>query len=137
LLLEKYDDFKDKSFLDFYSIVKSDIKPDISKLANGVAKTFYEGHSYQQLALCVKIGADLSKHKTIHKAKGDEFDNVLVILKNESDFSFLLNLDLKDEEQRIYYVAISRALERLYINTSSLPECDLSGLEGMFEIIKV
>lgn len=138
LLLKKYDAFKDKSLLDFYTIVKSEIKPDISKLASGAAKTFYEGHSYQQLALCVKITEDPSNHKTIHKAKGDEFHNVLVILKDESDLGFLLNSNLTDkEEQRICYVAISRAMERLYINIPSLPECDVSELEKMFEIIKI
>ena len=111
LLMKKYDEFKDKSLLDFYTIVKSEVKPDISKLASGAAKTFYEGHSYQQLALCVKITEDLSNHKTIHKAKGDEFNNVLVILRDESDFEFLLNSNLTDkEEQRICYVAISRQL---------------------------
>ena len=138
LLMKKYDEFKDKSLMDFYTIVKSGIKPDISKLASGAAKTFYEGHSYQQLALCVKITEDLSNHKTIHKAKGDEFNNVLVILRDESDFEFLMNSNLTDkEEQRICYVAISRAMERLFINTPSLPNGDLSELEGMFEIIKI
>jgi len=138
LLMKKYDEFKDNTLLDFYTIVKNEVKPDISKLASGAAKTFYEGHSYQQLALCVKITEDLSNHKTIHKAKGDEFDNVLVILRDESDFEFLLNSNLTDkEEQRICYVAISRAMERLYINIPSLPECDVSELERMFEIIKI
>ena len=138
LLMNKYDEFKDKSLLGFYTIVKSEIKPDISKLAGGAAKTFYEGHSYQQLALCVKVTEDLSNHKTVHKAKGDEFDNVLVILRDESDFEFLLNSNLTDkEEQRICYVAISRAIERLFINVSSLPKSDLSDLEDMFEIINI
>ena len=138
LLMKKYDEFKDKTLMDFYNIVKSEVKPDISKFASGAAKTFYEGHSYQQLALCVKITEDLSNHKTIHKAKGDEFDNVLVILRDESDFEFLMNSNLADkEEQRICYVAISRAINRLFINTSSLPNGDLSELESMFEIIKL
>ena len=88
--------------------------------------------------MCVKITEDLSNHKTIHKAKGDEFDNVLVILRDESDFEFLMNSNLADkEEQRICYVAISRAINRLFINTSSLPNGDLSELESMFEIIKL
>ena len=136
--MNKYDEFKDKSLLDFYTIVKSEIRPDISKLAGGAAKTFYEGHSYQQLALCIKVTEDLSNHKTVHKAKGDEFDNVLVILRDQSDFEFLLNANLNDnEEERICYVAISRAIKRLFINTPSLPDGDLSELEGMFEVINI
>ncbi len=138
LLLKKYDDFKNKSLFDFHSIVKSEIKFDISKLANGAAKSFYEGHNYQQLALCVKITEDISNHKTIHKAKGDEFRNVLIILNSEKDLEFLLNPKLKDdEEQRIHYVAISRAMDRLFINTPSLQEDYLSKLKGMFDIIRL
>lgn len=138
LLLKKYDDFKDKSLLNFYSIVKSEIKLDISKFARGATKTFYEGHTYQQLALCTMIADDLSRHRTIHKAKGNEFNNVLVILKDENDLEVFLkpNLNCK-EEQRIHYVAISRASERLFINTPSLAESDLSKLEGLFRIIRV
>lgn len=138
LLLKKYNDFKDKSMFDFYTIVKSEIKLDISKLISGAAKTFYEGHSYQQLALCVKITEDVSRHKTIHKAKGDEFENVLVVLKEESDLEFLLSPNLKaKEEQRINYVAVSRAINRLFINIPSLSENDLSKLNCLFTIVKV
>lgn len=138
LLLKKYDEFKDRSLLEFHSIVKGEIKSDISGFSRGAAKTFYEEHSYQQLALCVKIVEDTSYHKTIHKAKGDEFNNVLVILKDERDLGFLLDSKLNEmEEQRIYYVAISRAKDRLFISTPSLAEANLSQLVDMFEIIRV
>jgi DNA helicase-2/ATP-dependent DNA helicase PcrA len=138
LLLKNYDEFKDKSFFDFYSFVKSKIKPEISNLKSGAAKTFYEKHSYLQLALCVNFNEDISKDKTIHKAKGDEFNNVLVVLNNEKDLDFLLRPDLNgNEEHRIYYVAISRARERLFINIPSLSNNDLSILEGLFNIISV
>ncbi|SDH43190.1 UvrD-helicase domain-containing protein [Desulfosporosinus hippei] len=138
LLLKRYNDFKDSSMFDFYTIIKNEIRSDISRLVSGTAKIFYEGHSYQHLALCVKIAEDVSKHKTIHKAKGDEYPNVLVVLEDENCFQFLLNPNLDDnEEHRIYYVAVSRAKERLFINTPSLPEGDQSILESMFNIIKV
>ncbi|BBI32921.1 UvrD-helicase domain-containing protein [Cohnella abietis] len=138
LLLSKYNEFKDQSLFDFYSVVKSNIKADISKLANGAAKTFYEGHSYQELALCVKIDEDISRHKTIHKSKGDEFNNVLVVLRDESDIEFLLSPNLNDkEEQRINYVAISRAIKRLYINIPTLSEDNMTKLKLMFGIVTV
>jgi DNA helicase-2/ATP-dependent DNA helicase PcrA len=137
-LLSKYEEFKDKSMFDFYTLVKNDIKSDISTLANGAPKTFYEGHSYQQLALCVKIDEDTSRHKTIHKAKGDEFNNVLVVLKEESDFEVFLIPNLNDnEEQRINYVAISRAVERLFINVPTLSENDSAKLNLLFDIVRV
>ncbi|MGI2295431.1 UvrD-helicase domain-containing protein [Paenibacillus sp. GXUN7292] len=139
VLLSQFGDFKEKSLLEFHSFVKRKIKPDISNLLRGAAKTFYEGHSYQQLALCVRIDEDTSRHKTIHKAKGDEFKNVLVVLKEESDIEFLLNPNLNDndkEEQRINYVAISRATDRLFINVPTLSEKESKKLKSLFDIVR-
>lgn len=54
---------------------------DISKLRKSAAKTFNEGNTYEQLALCVSITEDVSRHRTVHKSKGDEFDKVLIVLR--------------------------------------------------------
>jgi DNA helicase-2/ATP-dependent DNA helicase PcrA len=138
-LLKKYDDYKNRSLYEFYLVVKTDIKNDISDLRSGAARTFYEGYTYLQLSLCVRIVEDTSAHKTIHKAKGDEFDNVLLILKEESDLEFLLNPDLtatnkEAEEQRIYYVAVSRAKKRLFVSAPSLQASKQTILSGKFQI---
>jgi len=138
-LLSKYDDYKDGSLYEFYLVVKADIKNDISDLRSGAIKTFYEGHTYQQLSLCVRIVEDTSMHKTIHKAKGDEFDNVLLILQEEDDLAFLLNPDLtatnkEAEEQRINYVAVSRAKKRFFVSVPSLQASKKSILSGKFQI---
>ena len=103
------------------------------------SQNFYEGHSYLQLSLCVKIMEDASSHKTIHKAKGDEFDNVLLILKDENNLEFLLNPNLtattkEAEEQRIYYVAVSRAKKRLFVSVPSLQIRKQTLLSGKFQI---
>jgi DNA helicase II / ATP-dependent DNA helicase PcrA len=141
-LMKKYNEFSKNSLYDFYSVIKSDVKPGISKLKGGAVKLFCDEHTYQQLAFCVKIPEDMSFHKTIHKAKGDEFDNVLLVLKNEADLEFLLNPNLnpsnsKSEEQRIYYVAVSRAKKRLFINIPSLSEEGISKLKSMFTLDRV
>jgi DNA helicase II / ATP-dependent DNA helicase PcrA len=129
-LLKNYNNFKNSSLHRLYEIVKSEIKTDISNLVKGKAKEFYEHHLYQELAVCVKIVEDKSFHKTIHKAKGDEFDNVLLILKNESDLEFLIKPNLTDdEEHRINYVAVSRAKKRLFISVPSLSEQNKTILE--------
>jgi len=137
-LLKKYDEFTNGSMYEFYLIVKAEIKNDISSLRNGKARRFYERHTYQQLSLCVKIVEDTSLHKTIHKAKGDEFDNVLLILKKEHDLAFLLNPDLsatnkEAEEQRINYVAVSRAKKRLFISVPSLQASQKTILGDRFQ----
>lgn len=138
LLLNKYDIFKDQALLHFYNIIKSDIKPEISKLVRGAAKTFYEDYTYEQIALCVNISEDTSEHRTIHKAKGDEFDNVLLILKSSRDLDMFLSSSMHDnEEHRINYVGLSRAKERLFINVPSMEEKDYGKFENLFIIMNV
>lgn len=134
-LLSQFDTYKDGSLYDFFLIVKRDIKSDISNLAAGAAKRFYETNTYKQLALCVKVPEDISLNKTIHKAKGDEFENVMLVLSKESDIQFILNSDLENnEEHRINYVAVSRAKDRLFINVPSLDAANQALLKGTFQI---
>lgn len=141
-LLAKYDTFKDNSLYHFFTIVKSEINKDISGLRNGAAKTFYDSNTYQQFALCVNVPEDMSQHKTIHKSKGDEFDNVLLVLNEESDLSFVLIPDINSdtnaaEEQRINYVAVSRAKNRLFISVPSLTAANQLLLRPRFQIENV
>ena len=87
----------------------------------------------------MKYNDDDSLHRTIHKAKGDEFDNVFVILPNRDDrvtneeelLRFLLTPDLNKEDHRVYYVALSRARERLFIN---MPKLSTTNQEKLKEI---
>ncbi|WP_016818715.1 UvrD-helicase domain-containing protein [Paenibacillus polymyxa] len=138
LLLNKYGDYKDKSLYTFYLFIKSEIRPEISKLREGAAKTFYERYTYEQLALCVNITHDNSKHRTIHKSKGDEFDNVLIVLKSSAELDIFFNPDLKNnEEHRISYVALSRARDRIFINVPSIDEDSQNKLSRLFTVINV
>lgn len=134
LLISKLDDYKDNKLMDFYNLVKSDINNSLAGFKNGAAKDFYDNNHYKELALCVKIPEDLSHHKTIHKAKGDEFDNVLVVLQDEKDIGFLLNPDLENEEHRVRYVAISRAKEMLFISVPTLRQKNLDALKSLLDI---
>ena len=141
-LLSKYDSFKGESLYNFYQLIKSDIKTTLSNMRASAGKTFYEEKTYLQLAVCVKIPEDLSRHKTIHKAKGDEFKNVLVVLKEEQNLSFLTAPNLlatndDGEEQRVYYVGASRAMERLFITVPELSEQNRNHLSSLFYIQNV
>lgn len=137
LLLTNYEEFNDKSLFHFFQFVKVNVKTDISDMKSGKAKTFYETHTYQQLALCVKVPEDISQHKTIHKAKGDEFDNVLLVLKEEKDLIFLIKPDINIEEHRVNYVAVSRAKNRLFISVPILQIANLEYLKQKFDIINI
>lgn len=137
-LLRNYAKIKHVSLLDFHAFIKDNVKP-VSDLRSGAIRTFYESHTYQQLAVCVKIAEDGSLHRTIHKAKGAGFNNVLLVLKDDQDLDFLFNPDLDNkEEHRINYVAISRAKKRLFITLPSLSVATRTALEplsSLFEFI--
>jgi len=143
IMLSKYDEYRNGYLYDFYSIIKRDIRNDIANLVNrGGIKPFYEQHTYQEFAICINIPEDISHHKTIHKAKGDEFENVLLVLKNEIDLKFILNPDIQTpdnagEEQRINYVAISRTIDRLFISVPTLQQINQTKMESRFQIINV
>jgi len=70
---------------------------------------------------------DTRDAKTIHKAKGAEFNTVLVYLSKEEDLTKIITPEIipkentdQLEEQRILYVGISRARDNLYIALPSL-----------------
>ncbi len=135
-LLTKYDEITNGTLYQFFLFIKEDLKVEISQLASGKKpREFYEKYKFHELALCVKVAEDTSAHKTIHKAKGDEFENVLLILKDEKNLDFLWNPDLvENEEHRINYVAISRAKSQLFISVPALSEENEKLLVDRFEI---
>ena len=81
-------------------------------------------------------------YKIIHQVKGDEFNNVLLIIdpdkyKEERSLNFLLNPDLENtEEHRVYYEALSRAKKQLFINVPKLSNKLIDKITG-FEIVEL
>ena len=138
LFMEKFAEYEDKSLIDFAAFIRTNLVSDLSNFRKGEIKDFYEENTFKQLYLCVSIPEDISLHKTIHKAKGDEFDNVLLVLKEESDINFLIERNLlSNEEHRIYYVAISRAKNRLFISVPTLSTKTQIHLQTYFDIEQV
>lgn len=134
LFLDKYSEFENATLLTFASFIRVNLVPDLPNFKTGSIKTFYESHTFNHLFLCVSIPEDMSLHKTIHKSKGDEFDNVLLVLKEESDINFLTKQDLlSNEEHRINYVAISRAKNRLFISVPTLSTTTQDSLQTHFD----
>ncbi len=120
LLVGRYHEYSNGSLLDFHAFVSANIKV-VSALRAGGIQDFYRNSTYKQLAVCVNIVEDNSLHRTIHKSKGDEFDNVMLVIDKAADLSFLFspNLD-NNEDHRVFYVAMSRAKNRLFISTPTL-----------------
>lgn len=140
-ILARYAEIQEMNLMEFHAFVKSNIKGSLANLSKGKPKEFYEQHTYKQLAVCVKITEDNSLNRTTHKAKGDEFDNVILILKSMSDLAFVLKPSLdEDEEHRINYVAVSRARKKLFISVPSLlglSDSDKRKLSALLDIIEI
>ena len=116
-LLSSYDDICKMSLYEFYDYLNITFGLSMATLKKGQAQTFYNSHQYSQLAMCVNHEEDDGIQRTIHKAKGDEFDNVMVCLGDEKALDFFLQPDLSNNEShRVYYVAASRAKERLFFS---------------------
>ncbi len=58
---------------------------------------------------------------TIHQAKGLEWENVFIISLREGDFPHLKSLDenLLEEERRLFYVAVTRCKQNLFLTYST------------------
>lgn len=131
-LLSDYDSFKDKSLFEFYKYLNDTFGMGMTVLREGKGKTFYDGHQYLELAMSVNHEDDTGLQRTIHRAKGDEFDNVMVCLGDEEALEFFLHPDLqKKEAHRVYYVAASRAKEKLFFSIPTLSDEKRKELENI------
>ena len=124
-MLKDYDTYKEQSLAFFLNYLRNDLKIDVTGLSKGKAKDFYSSKTYSEFALYISSPEIKNlTDKTIHKAKGDEFENVMVVLGEEKSIKFLTepNLDSTKDEQRVYYVAVSRAAKRLAICVPALSQ---------------
>lgn len=119
-LINDHENFRDGSIKDFYNNYLYGHYGVRPKITSGRINDYYESLEYKKIAVSVKINDDDSLHRTIHKAKGDGFTSVLVIVPSENELKFLLNPDIEDEDNRVYYVALSRAVENLFVNIPEL-----------------
>ncbi len=137
ILLSQYEAFKNAPLYDFYTLVKTYIDSGLTKLASGGIKTFYESVTFAQVALFIDTNVENPESRTIHAAKGDEFDNVLVVFGKDREMSCLTAPDLSQEEHRVRYVAFSRAKARLFISVATLDQAAALKLSPLFQIINV
>lgn len=136
-LIENYNIINSLDLKELYNNYIYNFYKTKRKLTSGKKEKYYKTITYNQVASMININDDLSKYRTIHKAKGDEFENVLVLINplefNESkDLSFILQPDMTKEEHRVYYVALSRAKKRLFISIPSISEDIKEQLEKLY-----
>jgi|26BtaG_2_1085354.scaffolds.fasta_scaffold13401_2 DNA helicase-2/ATP-dependent DNA helicase PcrA len=121
-LSESFETFKNLSLLDFSIFINDLADFSFPKVTRGKVKTFYEDHRFFDLYMCANSVNDNSQHITIHKSKGSEFDSVLLLMRELKELDVLIASDLNKEEQRISYVALSRAKNKLFINVPTMQE---------------
>ena len=118
--LDDYHTYCNGTLKDFYDYLYE--RWDIAEIREkSKAYIFYTSHTYRQLSQCVGLLEDSSAQRTVHKAKGDEFENVMVIFTEDKALKVLYNPNIKGwEPDRVYYVAMSRARDRLFLAVPSL-----------------
>ena len=101
----------------------------------GGFKSFAESVTYRDLAASVRLVEETRPIRTIHKAKGDEFERVLVVLADEAELERVLwPKDVPSklrEEKRITYVGMSRAKDHLML---SVPEVSARNIGRLVDI---
>lgn len=136
-LINCYDLYKDCSIKVFYNNYLYGYYGVQKEIKRGAISAYYDSLEYKEIAVGVRINDDDSFHRTIHKSKGDEFNNVFVIIPSEENLEFLLNPNIKYEDNRVYYVALSRAIKNLFINVPQLCEENKKELKKIgFEIVE-
>lgn len=134
-ILEKYSDYRDSSLMDFYKVINGLRKESLPKLQKGNDYQLFS-NKYLEFAKDVRCNDEESEHLTIHKAKGLEFNNVILIIESNKDaVNFLLNADLnaKQDDWRLYYVACSRAKHRLFISMPYLDEAQKNSIKEKYK----
>ncbi len=121
-MLEDYATYESLTLSQFLDYLRKNRALDISGLTPGKrAKIFYDSYLFSDMASQV-LADDKANNRTIHKSKGDEFENVMLFL-DEGQLNILVKPEIFQlEEQRITYVAISRARDRLFINVPFLSD---------------
>lgn len=119
-LLSNFDSVSSKSIAEFsnqYLARNGTFKMEIAKI-NGNKSSHQK--TFGDYVKCVEVKENKGEYRTIHKAKGDEFENTVLVLDDENEVEFLISPDLSKEEHRIRYVAVSRAKKRLFICVPTL-----------------
>lgn len=138
-LLKAYDEYSNGMLLDFLNKLR-EMDDSIPKVTKGNVLEAY-CKPYKDYAKSVNYTDDNTHFITIHKSKGLGFDNVLLVFpEKEVALSFLMNTDLQlaDDDHRLYYVACSRARNRLFINMPLLRETEMADIINRFGgVIKI
>lgn len=141
-LTKNYDEIFANNMYFFYDLVDKVLKRygiSLKDLRDGKPKNFLKNTSSSTALDCLRLSDEKnSQVRTIHKAKGAEFDGVLIVCEKETDFfNRIIKPDITKEECRIYYVASSRAKNLLCFSIPELSDNNKRKVQKLgFEFIE-
>lgn len=127
----------EKNLLNFYNELNDDILEKLNLKISQIGRTgknkeCYESIEFKELVNNLKLNEEKNTNvRTIHKAKGSEFESVLVYMEDDKELENIFNPDIGNEKDdcRIYYVAFSRAKDFLCI---AVPEdCEVERFKDL------
>lgn len=151
-LLRNYSAASEESLLKVYSGILETLastvpRVTLSKYGKGKAREFAESVRYADLVATAEVADVCHEARTIHSAKGAEFDSVVVWLEPENLKRLLHKASAtkgncsgnEDEERRILYVAMSRARRRLILGAEGpLSKADLAVAKALkIDVIEI
>lgn len=135
---------KDMSLMEFYDSLNEYLIGQSGVSLKGVRKGKFRNIatecSLNDLYQSLEVQDDASGIKTIHKAKGTEYDSVLVIFDEISDLEKHLykpNINSEKDDCRILYVALSRAKNRLFLGVPTHMPVDYTKFQQIHECLKI
>ncbi len=125
-IIDKYDSLQKRTLLHYYKYISQVLDRSCSHfsltgITRGAPKKFADKTVLSDLINSVSLsGSETRNIRTIHQAKGAQFDNVLLSLNHINSEEAAKQLALlfdgaSNENKRILYVAMSRARKRLFI----------------------
>ncbi|RST72491.1 ATP-dependent helicase [Siminovitchia acidinfaciens] len=130
------------TLLVFYQILYEFLKAkgyNLIKITRGNIKTLSEQISIQELIENLILPEEKSTDiRTIHKAKGAEFESVLLYLDDVEEIENIIHPEINSEndDTRIYYVALSRARDLLCLAGPPLTKVNKEKISEFNIIVK-
>lgn len=121
LLMTEIDESANCTTIEFYQQLHDFLIEkgyNIKKITRGNIKAFSEQTEIQELIKNLFLPEEKNTEiRTIHKAKGAEYESVLLYLDDIKELESIIypDIDSEDDDTRIYYVALSRARDLLCI----------------------
>lgn len=147
-IVNKSDSYLKQNLLDFYKCLSELLRENFPGICLAKIRELQQMSKIQKYAIGTKIielnrsfdslesennDRSITDVRTIHKAKGAEFDLILLHLGSSSKLNHILKpkINQKKDDHRKTYVALSRAKKRVFISVNSIIDGQLEDLKKL------